>query len=372
MTIDSPWTLGSVTTRRSTCLESIVRPTRPSCGMRRSAMSRSLMIFTRLIAPATMRLGIVVVSCSTPSTRKRTRSSRPSGAKWMSEAPCSTPWAMIELTSLMTGASSALSRRSTISATSAAPSSIASCTTSSRRLRRADQGEDVLAGGDGRQGLHAGDEGDLVDRHDVAGVGHRKAELRLADERDRDGLVALGLRRADEVRGGHVDLEDREVEMVEAVALRDGTRQLLLVDDALLQECLLEGRAGDPRRLVCVFDAFAIGEPQLDDHVLQEALATSGPRAGDAVPFGIWHHGRAPRPSGGMARPRVADGDGRGSCGAMGRSRRTASRMTGTGAGRPVQASRLSAPCCTSISSPSTIAHPPACAASRSGVPPGR
>ena len=75
------------------------------------------MIFRRLTTPAVMRFGTTVRSCSTPSTRKRTLISGPSGWKWTSEAPASTAWAMIELTSLMTGASSAVSRRSTTSAT---------------------------------------------------------------------------------------------------------------------------------------------------------------------------------------------------------------------------------------------------------------
>ena len=140
MTIDSPWTLGSDTTRRSIEWPSIVRLTRPSCGTRRSAMSRSDMIFTRLMTPETMRLGIVVVSISTPSMRKRTRRSLPSGSRWTSDAPCSTAWAMTWLTSLMTGWSSALSRRSTISAGPSSkfssPPNETSSTTSSRRVMR--------------------------------------------------------------------------------------------------------------------------------------------------------------------------------------------------------------------------------------------
>ena len=48
------------------------------------------MIFTRETTPGTIRRGIVVVSESTPSTRKRTRMSRPAGSKWMSEAASST------------------------------------------------------------------------------------------------------------------------------------------------------------------------------------------------------------------------------------------------------------------------------------------
>ena len=94
------------------------------------------MIFTRETVPAIIRRGIWVVSRSTPSTRKRTRISRPSGSKWMSEAPSSTAWAMIEFTSLITGASSADSRISVMSAISSSPCSTASATASSSRLMR--------------------------------------------------------------------------------------------------------------------------------------------------------------------------------------------------------------------------------------------
>ena len=67
------------------------------------------MIFTRQIDAGDHPLaGPSSVSCSTPSTRKRTRSSRPSGSKWMSEAPSlDAPGRGSQLTSLMTGASSA-------------------------------------------------------------------------------------------------------------------------------------------------------------------------------------------------------------------------------------------------------------------------
>ena len=136
MTIPSPSTRGIVTMRVSIAWPSTVSDTRPSCGTRLSAMSRSAMIFTRETVPATIRRGICVVSRSTPSTRKRTRISRPSGSKWMSEAPSSTAWAMIELTSLMTGASSADSRISDTSASSSSPISIAAATASSSRLMR--------------------------------------------------------------------------------------------------------------------------------------------------------------------------------------------------------------------------------------------
>ena len=51
ITIDSPRTTGSVATRRSTWRPSTDSPMRPSCGTRRSAMSRLAMIFTREIRP---------------------------------------------------------------------------------------------------------------------------------------------------------------------------------------------------------------------------------------------------------------------------------------------------------------------------------
>ncbi len=69
ITIDSPRTTGRVATRRSTWRPSTDSPMRPSCGTRRSAMSRLAMIFTREIRPATSWRGTVVVSITTPSTR---------------------------------------------------------------------------------------------------------------------------------------------------------------------------------------------------------------------------------------------------------------------------------------------------------------
>ena len=69
ITTDSPRTTGSVATRRSTWWPSTASPMRPSCGTRRSAMSRLAMILTRDTRPATSWRGTVVVSKTTPSTR---------------------------------------------------------------------------------------------------------------------------------------------------------------------------------------------------------------------------------------------------------------------------------------------------------------
>ena len=93
-TTDSPCTLGIVTTRTSTWRPSMVSPTRPSWGIRRSAMSRSLMILIRETTPETIRLGPWSPRSAPRRSRMRTLISRPErpsssacGSKWMSDAP---------------------------------------------------------------------------------------------------------------------------------------------------------------------------------------------------------------------------------------------------------------------------------------------
>ena len=275
MTIPSPSTRGIVTTRVSIAWPSTVSDTRPSCGTRFSAMSRLAMIFTRETVPAIMRFGICVVSRSTPSTRKRTRISRPSGSKWMSEAPSSTAWAMIELTSLMTGASSADSRISVTSASSSSPSWTASATASSSRLMRRDQPVDVVGRGDHRAHLAARAQLQVVEREHVRRIRHRDeqpARVVVADRRR--AQPARHLRR-DHVERPDVRLEEREVDVVEAEALGDRARELVARDHARLEQRLLGGAAG---RLGLVDDRLhplARQEAQLDDHVGDRARAAA-------------------------------------------------------------------------------------------------
>ena len=69
MTIFSPHTVGRVATRRSILRPSWLTDMRPSCGLRRSAMSMSAMIFSREITPFWMFFGARCISCSTPSMR---------------------------------------------------------------------------------------------------------------------------------------------------------------------------------------------------------------------------------------------------------------------------------------------------------------
>ncbi len=69
MTTFSPHTVGSVATRRSILLPWAFTDSRPSCGMRRSAMLMSAMIFRRLMTPDWIARGERMTSCSTPSMR---------------------------------------------------------------------------------------------------------------------------------------------------------------------------------------------------------------------------------------------------------------------------------------------------------------
>ena len=122
----SPCTSGSVTTLMSTRRPSTVSANRPSWGTRFSAMSRSPMILIRDTTPGTIRRLIVAAGVSTPSTRNSTFASPSSGLTWMSEAPCCTAWAMIECTSLMTGASWSASSASVPGSSSASASACSS------------------------------------------------------------------------------------------------------------------------------------------------------------------------------------------------------------------------------------------------------
>ncbi len=71
-TARSPCAHGSVETRTSIARWPMRSPMRPSCGRRRSAMSSSAMILSRLISAACSALLGCTTSRSVPSTRKRT------------------------------------------------------------------------------------------------------------------------------------------------------------------------------------------------------------------------------------------------------------------------------------------------------------
>ena len=107
ITTDSPSTVGRVATRTSIRRPAAAafREMRPSCGLRRSAMSSFASTFRRVVTPAIIRFGMRCTSCRTPSIRSRTASASSCGSKWMSLAPSSAAWKTIELTRRTSGAS---------------------------------------------------------------------------------------------------------------------------------------------------------------------------------------------------------------------------------------------------------------------------
>ena len=82
----SPKVVGSTATRRSIGWPPTLMPMRPSCGMRRCAMSRPPITFRRASTAACIEVGVSLSSRVTPSMRTLTTSRLAWGTKWMSEA----------------------------------------------------------------------------------------------------------------------------------------------------------------------------------------------------------------------------------------------------------------------------------------------
>ena len=225
------------------------------------------MILMRETSPNISWRGTVVESNTTPSTRKRTRMSPARGSKWMSEAPRRTASAMIEWTSLTTGASSADSRSSMTCAASSSVSSWISWTDSSSVESPRNQRLDVLVRRNRAPDVVAGRHRDVVEREQVGRVGGRHEQRALAEERDRDGLVAPRLGGVDERGGALVDVEDVQVDVVKPVALCEGLGELLGVDEPRVDQALAERHPACPALLHDALDHAALGEPKLHDHV---------------------------------------------------------------------------------------------------------
>ncbi len=183
---------------------------------------------------------------------------------------------MIECTSLITGASSADSRRST---TSSASWGLALLDRVLDRILVAvhpgDQALDVLleatAGLTSRLGQHR----DVVDRQHVGRIGHRQQQRVLIDVGDRDRAVALRHGCGQQVHGRHVDLEHAEVEMIEPIALRDRAGQLLRRDGVCVEQHPFRSHPAGARFLDRLLDALALAEAELDEDVGQEPARTA-------------------------------------------------------------------------------------------------
>ena len=213
--------------------------------------------------------GTVVESNTTPSTRKRTRMSCPRGSKWMSEAPRRTASAITSCTSFTTGASSADSRSSI---TSASYSSSSSSCTALESAELLDQRVDVLGRRDRAAHLVAGRHRDVVEREQVRGVGRGHEEGVLRHERDRHGLVAARLLAVEQARGALVHVEDVQVHVLEAVALRERLGELAGVDDARLDQRLAERHSVAAAALHHPLHELALGETELHDDVPDAVL----------------------------------------------------------------------------------------------------
>ena len=230
MTTPSPSTVGSTATRMSSRRPAAFafREMRPSCGLRRSAMSSFASTLRRVVTPGERRFGMRCTSCSTPSTRRRTTSASSWGSKWTSLAPSSAAWRMIEFTRRTSGASETPSSasRSSPSSSSSAPRSNSSSTSAARSqasLARTEALElelDVLRRGNADLDHEARSEPKLVDRLHVRGVCNRDAELVPRDlVRDRPrALQHVGRNR---LGGDLLDPDGAQVDERKVVTLGD-------------------------------------------------------------------------------------------------------------------------------------------------------
>ncbi len=134
-----------------------------------------------------------------------------------------------------------------------------------------DQGDDVIRRGDRNSDLVPGHDRDVIDRQDVGGVGHGDQQGALVGERHRHRLVTLGDRCRDQVGCRHVDLEDAQVEVVEAVALSQRPGEPVGRDGALVQQDPLWRTAGVSRGLDRVLDLALGCQLHGHDHIGQKA-----------------------------------------------------------------------------------------------------
>ena len=191
------------------------------------------MILMRETTPATIRLGTVVASVSTPSTRIRTRISRPAALDLRLGLEVDVGGAA--LGRLGDDRVHELDHRRVVGGLAQVDDlhrSGAVVVLLDRLLDRVleavharDQRGDVLGRGDRRPDVQVRQQRDVVDREHVGRVGHREQQRVLVDVGDRHRAVALGGRGAQQVGRRHVDLEDAEVEVVEPVALGDRVRR---------------------------------------------------------------------------------------------------------------------------------------------------
>ena len=239
MTTFSPHTVGRVATRRSILRPLAVIDSRPSCGLRRSAMSMSLMIFSRLVTPDGDRLG------------------RAHDLVQHAVDPVADPQAVLGrldvdvagpvLDGLGDEHVDVLDDRGVLDDLADLGELVLAsrpCVIALRDVVHVgvgaaeplDRGEQVVAGGHDGPRLPPGDLPDVVQGEDVAGVGHRERRACLLVVADgQDGVPARdgGSRTGD---GGRVDRVLGQVDEVQADLARERCDELGLGDVAHVDE----------------------------------------------------------------------------------------------------------------------------------------
>ena len=158
-------------------------------------------------------------------------------------------------------------------------------------LEALEQVLDVVGRGDRRADLVAGHDGDVVDGEDVGRVGHRDQQRAVADEGDRDGLVAADRRGRDELGGVGIDAVELEIDVVEAEALGDGAGELVVGERAVARPARARARSRSRVRAArSPGPSGAIDEAEVDEDVGQHAAGAAAPRRrGDPVAAsGLW------------------------------------------------------------------------------------
>ncbi len=92
---------------------------------------------------------------------------------------------------------------------------------------------------------------------------------------DRHRLVATDRLHVDQVHRAHVQLVNRQIYVFQAEALRHHTRQLVVAQDALLDEDLTGGLALSASDLHSLLDLLARGEAKIYDHVADQTTGTA-------------------------------------------------------------------------------------------------
>ena len=135
---------------------------------------------------------------------------------------------------------------------------------------------EVLDRGSGGPDPPAGHHADVVDREDVRRVGHRQQHRAVIHEAHRHRLVALGGLRGDQVDRAHVEVVDGQVDEVQAEALGNHPRELVVAKDPPFDEhdarrapLGASGRDG-------LLDGLTVGEAEVDGHLADHARRATG------------------------------------------------------------------------------------------------